>query len=342
MSATETPQSSRLRDLFLEYQHVVVLALPPLFMTGLLFAQPNPAGYWLQYWWMFLVAVTGATIVNMVGISGSALFVPFFIFLFPVFAGESLPPEQLVKVGLIMETFGLSSSAFAFARYGLIDYRVGGLIVLGALPFVIGGSLLSFVVPAWIFYLLLAGVLVVSAYILYANSTHEEDMDETVFDTRQAAEDGVGQERRDRDGNTYRYHRSGYSSRFGNYGVGALFQGLAGFGIGEVGIISMLRTDIPTRMAIGTNHVVVATTALIASVTHVFVGPAVIPGAHDVGFASTPWNIVFVGVPGTVVGGQLAPYITSRVPTHKLKSGVSGLFLVLGIALLGLAAINVL
>jgi len=34
----------------------------------------------------------------------------------------------------------------------------------------------------------------------------------------------------------------------------------------------MLRTNVPVRIAIGTNHIVVASTAILASVVHVFGG----------------------------------------------------------------------
>ena len=66
------------------------------------------------------------------------------------------------------------------------------------------------------------------------------------------------------------FARGGYLRRFGNYSIGGTFQGLAGFGVGELGIISMLGSKIPVRVAIGTNHIVVASTAILASVVHVF------------------------------------------------------------------------
>ncbi|SDG30952.1 hypothetical protein SAMN05216218_12324 [Halorientalis regularis] len=52
----------------------------------------------------------------------------------------------------------------------------------------------------------------------------------------------------------------------------------------------MVRTQVPVRVAIGTNHIVVATTAVLASVVHVFGGGLV--GGHTMDLATTPWNIV--------------------------------------------------
>jgi uncharacterized membrane protein YfcA len=147
--------------------------------------------------------------------------------------------------------------------------------------------------------------------------------------------DGDGRVTRvDRDGNDYHYTRGGWLERFGNYSVGGVFQGLAGFGIGELGIISMLRTEVPVRIAIGTNHIVVALTAVLASLVHVFGGGLV--GGHAIDLASTPWNMVVWTVPATVTGGQIAPYVASRLDTEFLKKGVGVLFTIIALALFGI------
>lgn len=99
---------SHVQKSFLKYQHILVFIAPLLFLASVFTMAPTPSGvgmeYWLQYWWLFPVFLTGATIVNTVGISGSALFVPFLIFIFPIFA-HPLDSSTLVKVGLISEAF---------------------------------------------------------------------------------------------------------------------------------------------------------------------------------------------------------------------------------------------
>lgn len=144
-------------------------------------------------------------------------------------------------------------------------------------------------------------------------------------------EDDGAVTRVDRDGDVYEYDRGGYLRRFANYSVGGTFQGLAGFGIGELGIISMLSSKIPVRVAIGTNHIVVASTAIIASVVHVFGGGLV--GGHSMDLTTTPWNMVVWTVPATVTGGQIAPYVSAALDTETIKQGVGGLFAVIATAL---------
>jgi len=376
---TTSSSTDSIQKTFLKYQHVFVFLAPLLFIVSVYFLAPTPAdtdaGYWLEYWWLFLFFLLGATIVNTVGISGSALFVPFLIFIFPLLAGETLDSQTLVKIGLISESFGLSSSALAFIQYGLVDRKLALSLVLGAVPFVIAGALLSFVIPAPVFHALLGLALIAASVLLFkADLGHEEpgaagddeaevsaDGGEQTDGLRassdpqsdggrdlpddddklgpagvETAEDGTVT-RVDRDGDDYSYSRGGWLERFGNYSIGGVFQGLAGFGVGELGIISMLRTNVPVRVAIGTNHIVVALTAVLASLVHVF-GGAVVPGAHSLDLASTRWDMVVWTVPATVTGGQIAPYVSAAIDTSLIKKGVGALFAIIAVALFLMAS----
>mgnify|MGYP002762385147 FL=1 len=356
---------ARVQRLLLRYQHVFVFLAPVAFVTAVVFGAPTSGtgtGYWLEYWWLFPAFLLGATIVNTVGISGSALFVPFLIFVYPVFASP-LDPPTIVKVGLISEAFGLSSSSLAFIQYGLVDRRLAVALVGGAVPFVVAGALLSFVIPEPLFHGLLGLALLAASYLLFRiDLDHEgasgaDDADDAESDPDAAVDGGrsdrpndpgklgpAGVEtdetgtvtRVDRDGSGYQYTRGGYLRRFANYSVGGTFQGLAGFGVGELGIISMLGTKVPVRIAIGTNHIVVALTAVLASLVHVFGGGLV--GGHSLSLASTPWNMVVFTVPATVTGGQIAPYVSNALSTSTIKTFVGGLFAVISIALFLMAA----
>jgi uncharacterized membrane protein YfcA len=348
--------SERALEGFLRNQHFFVFAAPVLFVAAVFLFAPTPAGagadYWLEFWWLFPAFLVGATIVNTVGISGSAIFVPFLIFVFPLFA-QPLEPETLVKVGLISEAFGLSSSSVAFVQYGLVDRRLALTLVLGGLPFVVGGALLSFVVPEPLFHLLLGIALLAASYMLFKADLGHGESSTSGSDATAATDGGTAGglpndhgklgpggvrtdddgrvTRVDREGDDYSYTRGGYLRRFGNYSVGGVFQGLAGFGIGELGIVSMLKTNVPVRIAIGTNHIVVAVTAVIASLVHVFGGGLV--GGHGMNLATTPWNMVAFTVPATVTGGQIAPYVSAALETSTIKKFVGGLFAVISVAL---------
>lgn len=312
----------------LKYEHDIALSIIPVWIGVLVLFLPNTPSYWVTYWWMFPVALVIATIVNTSGISGAALFVPFFILIFPLIA-TPLAVEQSVKLGLITESFGLSSSAFAFLRFGLIDKKLGLNTVLVVMPFVILGALLSLYVSDNILRIFIAVVLVTGPILMLSRKrkeSKEECLKRDVVGEHHPHEAADNVTLIDKDGKTYKYcRRCGEKRRLAGYGVGAIFQGAAGFGIGEIGILSMVFTKIPIRVAIGTSHMIVASTAIIASITHLLQSTA-----SDI---STPWNILIMTVPAVIIGGQVAPYVSSRLKTSILENSITVLFIILSLAL---------
>lgn len=311
----------------IEREQILVLLVIPLFLAVLIYSAGNDSSYWLKYWWMFPTALVIATVVNTVGISGAALFVPFFVLVFPIFADE-LSPEQTVKLGLITESFGLSSSALAFIRFGLVDRKIGIYAVLGAVPFVVAGALLSFAVPVHVFRVLVALALLGAVYLMLSRERVKAKIEsiQNRFIDEHHPQHMTNVEFTDRGGNTYYYCRCGYRTRFIGYGTGGLFQGVAGFGIGELGIVTMLITEIPIRVAIGTSHMVVALTAIVASSVHL--------AGSNVEGTVTPWNIIVMTVPAVIIGGQVAPYIAAQLKVSILEYFVAALFVVMSVALI--------
>ncbi len=313
-------------------QRIFVFALVPVFWAALIWAQGRSIEFWLEFWWMFPIAFLIALTVNTVGISGAALFVPFFVLIFPLLAQE-LTALQSVKLGLVTESFGLSSSALAFLAFGLVDRKIALAAILGALPFVLVGAALSTYLPESILFIMIAGLLITSVILVnFEKHLHKKRRDEheqDVVDLR--VPEGEQVELVSHAGKTYRYCRtkSGFRTRLAGYSTGGFFQGAAGFGIGEMGIVAMILSGLPTRVAIGTRHLVVASTAIFASVIHV-----VYAGA---GSAPIPWNIPFVTVPAVILGGQAAPYMAAKLPTVLLERFISVLFIAIAISLLYLA-----
>jgi uncharacterized membrane protein YfcA len=289
----------------------------------------QPLLYWFEYWWMLPTAFVISLTVNSVGISGAAIYVPFFVLIFPLVAFE-LTALETVKMSLILESFGLTSSAISFMAFGLEDKKLAFYSILTALPFVVAGALISTRLPEAVLIFAVAASFITSFYMLrrakqvrkMRQTQHEKDhVDLTV---------NQGEERhiRTRDHRVYKYclTAKGYKKRAVQFIVGGLFQGAAGFGIGEMGLIAMFTTKIPVRVAIGTSHLIVAITAITAVTIHVWQTAALT--------APISWNIPFMAVPGIIISGQLAPYVDSALSTDKLERIISILFTVIGVALL--------
>lgn len=322
---------------FLRYQKLLAVASIPIIWAVLIYLNPaSGPDYWLEYWWMAGVAFAISIIVNTVGISGAALSVPFFILIFPYLAGE-LSSIQSVKLGLINESFGLASSALAFLGFGLVDRKIAVTSIVTALPFLALGALLVLFIPESILLLMIAALLLTSIFFMrYAERITEHRKHEHrgghVDITRGK---GTKVALSALDGRVYRYTRTktGYLKRVFGYGTGAFFQGAVGFGIGELGLISMIISRIPVRIAIGTSHLIVAITAITATGLHFALGIAY-AGAEPSAF---PWNIIFMTVPAVIIAGQVSPYIASRLPVKMLERVIAALFFVIAAALIILA-----
>lgn len=316
--------------------HIIALLAVVIFLSSLLLTiEYSSWSFWLEYWWMFPIALTIAITVNTLGVSGAALFVPFFILLFP-FLAAPLTAVQSVQLGLITESFGLSSSALAFFAFGLVDKKLAFISAVGALPFVIGGALLTVFIPKAILLSMIAVLLIVSVALIHykkrLDQSRIEELSQQKIDTKEVADEPV--EMFSQDGKQYKYCRTkvGYKKRFLGYGLGGFFQGAAGFGIGELGIISMIMSRIPIRISIGTSHFIVAATAIIASIIHVSVSTTA--GGSE----AIPWNLLFMTVPAVVIGGQLAPFVAAKLSTKSLEKFISVLFVGIAVALLLLVA----
>lgn len=305
------------------FQYATVAVAVVVALSAIVLLNGGHTASWLGYWWLFPIAFVIALAVNTTGISGSSLFVPFFVLVFPLLSGMHLAPLETVKIGLMTESFGLSSSALAFVAFGLVDFKVVRASILSALPFLVAGILIVSIVPGSILYLMAAGLLIAAVVLLQI-----ERVLEAKNPTPAEAPEGDGAWRGARivssDGKTYRYAytRGGFIRRLLGYAVGGVFQGATGFGIGEMGIVALLASRMPVRVAIGTNHLIVASTAVVASVAHFSLA------AHGASSgAPFPWQIPLMTIPAVALAGQLAPHLAAKLPTRALERFVSALFI---------------
>jgi uncharacterized membrane protein YfcA len=110
-------------------------------------------------------------------------------------------------------------------------------------------------------------------------------------------------------------------------GAGGLFVGLISTGLGELNSYALLkRCRVPSRVTVATSVVVVAVTALAASVTHLL--DFVREGGDAI---DTVLSLVVFTVPGVIIGGQIGPRVTARIPGDRLLIYLGWLFLLIGI-----------
>jgi len=270
----------------------------------------------LTYWYMFPIAIAIAWLANGAGIGGATFFSPLFIL------ALGLEPRVAIGAALITEVFGFASGVIAHSRARTIDWKVVQKLVVVSVPAGVVGSLLAgFISPDALKVALGLGLLAIAvAFIRHHDPSHE---DAAIAAGVGVVEPATSRRVVTRDGQEFDYmlcrsHEGRWAA-----GVGGLLVGLISTGLGELNSFALvMRCRIPTRVAVATSVVVVAVTALAASVTHFieFVGD---PGDT----LDTVLSVIVFTVPGVIIGGQLGPLLSQRLQGAKLVRFLGWLFL---------------
>lgn len=274
---------------------------------------------------MFPISILIATVAMASAVEGATFFTPLFIL------ALGLPPEIAIGTGLITEVFGFASGLIAYSRKKLIDYRLGGRLLMLSIPLALLGTFLSGVVASDILKTLLGMGLLVIAITFLRNP---ESAEIKVLDN--FIKDEMGGP----DAETCLITREGEEIRYtvcnrteGGFiaAIGGLFIGMISTGLGELnGYFLLQRCRVPSRVAVATGVLVVAVTALTASIGH-FVH--FIYSGHET--LMTVLNLVIFTVPGVIIGGQLGSFISSRIPQRVLELSLAILFIIVAIFTLG-------
>ncbi|RZM79843.1 sulfite exporter TauE/SafE family protein [Leptolyngbya iicbica LK] len=278
----------------------------------------------LEYWFTFPIGVVIATIAMASGVEGATFFTPLFII------GLGLPTEVAVGTGLITEAFGFSSGLYAYVRKGLIDYQLGGRLLLVTIPLALLGTWLAKSIPGDV----LKGILGVGLFAIAVSflrspkpaaiavldqdiETHQDSHPQTCITDATNA--------------TYCYTIAHPTEGRILAGLGALFLGMVSTGLGEMnGYFLMQRCRVPSKVAVATSVFIVAITALTASIGHV------VQFAHaGDDTLTTVLSLVIFTAPGVLIGAQFGSIVANRLPHHLLERSMGILFVLVGAILLG-------
>lgn len=278
-----------------------------------------------EFWFLLPVAFVIATLAMASGIGGATFFSPLFIL------ALRLEPEVAIGTALITETFGFASGLTAYIRDKVIDFKLGGIMLMATIPMAIVGTYFSGVIDANILKLVLAvGLLAVAISFLHAPDDAEmklvnAEAMRTLADTNPDACITA------RDGEQICYVVKRKFEGLVSGGIGGLFVGLISTGLGELNDYFLLkRCRVPSRVAVATSVFVIAVTVLVAS------------GGHVVRFASAGeetlnqvLSLVIFTVPGVLVGGQVGPKVAAKVPERTMQVILSVLFILISFLTFG-------
>lgn len=278
----------------------------------------------LEYWFMFPVSIGIATVAMASGVEGATFFTPIFILLL------GLEPAVAIGTGLITEVFGFASGLVAYYRRRLIDYRLGGALLVVTVPMALAGTWLATLVDAGILKAVL-GVGLLAVAVSFLRSPKAETVQRLDADIESESREAATRVLTTAQGETIRYSACNRMEGAGIAGIGALFLGMVSTGLGEMnGYFLLKRCRVPSKVAVATSVLVVAVSALAASIGHVT------GFLREGGSAlNTVMSLVIFTVPGVVIGGQLGSLVASRISQHFLERALGILFLMVALLLLG-------
>lgn len=283
-----------------------------------------------DFWFMLPVSVLIATIALASGVEGATFFSPLFIL------ALGLPPEIAIGTGLITEVFGFSSGLYAYASRRLIDYRLGGALLMVTVPAALLGTWISGVVDPEILKTILGvGLFAVAASFL--RSPEEENvevMDSGARESKNEAETCLTTS----DGEEICYTICNRTEGRLIAGVGGTFIGMVSTGLGELnGYFLLQRCRVPSKVAIATSVFVVAITALTASGAHAY---QFFQG--DTGELGRIVSLLIFTIPGVVIGAQLGSLVARHIPQRLLMISMGVLFILVAALLLGEVGLKIL
>lgn len=287
---------------------------------------------WVQYWFMFPVAMGVATTAMLSGIGGAALFIPIFVIIFPLL-GPEYPLTTAAAIGsaLMTEVFGFSSGFIGYYRKKLIDFRSAVPFLIVSVPIAIVGAILLAALKEHEVFLKGAYALLMIALcpIILRHTPPEKVVAPQSVGAAAVEDDRPVRSVTGRDGRTYTYRKPRVGAfGAGATGVGGFLTGLLGVGIGEVIMPQLVkRNRVPVAVAAATSVFAVIVTIASASFTQV---TALIAAG---GVNAIPWNLVAYTVPAVIIGGQIGPRLHGMISQRTMEKAIAILFGIIGVAM---------
>lgn len=279
----------------------------------------------LETWWVLPASVLFSTLAISSGISGALLFSPFFMLV------AGLSPSQAVGAGLLTEVFGMGNGLRSYVRKGLVDWSTVRWLLLGSVPTVVAGALLSHHIPDGLLKIVFgSGLVLLSVYLLLHPTPPECEpggKEGRVLRER-SGKRGVT-EITDAGGTTYRYPTCWRLPGVALAALGGTLTEIISAGLPEVTTTQLiLRCRVPARIAIATSVVTLAITAVAGAAVH--------------SLAAVPvWDVVVWSIPGVLIGSHLGSRLGDLLPPGIMERGLSMVFGVIGLLVLVLQLVPV-
>ena len=272
----------------------------------------------LAHWWVFPASVAFSTVALAAGVSGALFFSPFFLLV------VGLAPPQAIGAGLLTEVFGMGNGLRSYVGQRVVDFRTAKWLLLGAVPAIVAGALVSHVVDPTLLKLFFGGGLILlGGFLVYYDPAEDCEPGESEGEYLREKNTGRGTTTIEAaDGETFTYDTCWRPPGVALSTVGGFITGLISAGLPEVVTTQLVvRCRLPPRVAVATS---VFTLGIAAA------------GALVHALAASPvWWAVAWSVPGVLVGGTIGTRVGKYVPSDLMEVGLGVVFAIVGGIVLG-------
>ena len=258
----------------------------------------------MEFIW-YLIASIGAGIgTGLAGLSAATVMVPILIVLCPSFSGET-GAYQATAIALASDILGSAVTTWTYARHKNIDLRRGWIMLVCILTMCTVGS--------WAAYL--AGNVVLGTFTLFLTF---------VIGIRFLVKPDTTREDAPPKGSALDWKGVLISLFFGlTIGFGTGFVGTGGGMMMLVVFTVFLGMDLKT--AVGTSTFIMTFTALIASVSHILIHPAIL---------FEKWDVLLLCMAVATVCSLVSARFANRVPNRTVGLVTGAVLTVLGLSML--------
>ena len=252
-------------------------------------------------WFWYVVAAAGAGVgTGLAGLSAATVMVPILIVLCPSFAGET-GAYQATAIALASDILGSAVTTRTYMKHGNIDLKRGSIMLVCILSMCTVGSYVAFIVGN----VVLGGFTLILTFCIGIRFLVKPD--------------------------TSRDDTAARGEKLDAKGIAiSLFFGLTiGFGTGFVGtgggmmmlVVFTAFLGMELKTAVGTSTFIMTFTALIASVSHILIHPAII---------LEKWSVMLVCIIVATVASRLSAGFANRVDNRTVGLVTGAVLTVLG------------
>ena len=258
----------------------------------------------MEYFW-YIVAALGAGIgTGLAGLSAATVMVPILIVLCPSFSGET-GAYQATAIALASDILGSAATAWTYARHKNMDLKRGWLMLVCILTMCTAGSYVAFIV----------GNVVLGSFTLFL----------TFFiGIRFLVKPDTSRKMQARKGEKLDWKGVVISLFFGlTIGFGTGFVGTGGGMMMLIVFTAFLGMELKT--AVGTSTFIMTFTALIASVSHILIHPAIV---------LEKWDVMLICIAVATTASLLSARFANRVKSRTVGLVTGAVLTVLGASML--------